>query len=145
MALVGTFEAPDDFSAVGLHVTARPLQRLNARFLAHANYERVGRWRKIAPDNIGAFGHELRIGANAPGTLPLQANPLLPQSPPYRVWRNAPSPDYRPTVPDRPPGRWRFFQHPQNLLAQIERQPPRRAGSRPIFQPRRPSRGKAIR
>jgi hypothetical protein len=30
------------------------------------------------------------------------------------------------------------------LLAQIERQPPRRAGSRPIFQPRRPSRGKAI-
>src|SRR5690554_3046178 len=101
MALVGTFEAPDDFSAVGLHVTARPLQRLNARFLVHANHERVGRGRQIEPDKIGGFGHELRIGANAPGTLPLQANPLLPQNPPYRVWRNAQAPGHGTTIPDR--------------------------------------------
>jgi hypothetical protein len=65
MSLGGTFETPDDFSAVGLHVTGRPLQSLNARFLVHANHQGVGRWRQIQPDDIGGFGHELGVRADA--------------------------------------------------------------------------------
>lgn len=65
-----------------LEVSLRPLQRLDRRTLIDRQHHRILRRRHIQADDLGRLGHELRVGALAPGLAARKVDLLRAQETP---------------------------------------------------------------
>lgn len=72
---------------------------------------------EIEADNVGGLGREVRVGAHAPGALPLQADAFLAQEPPNGVVADPPLRRQGGSVPSRLSCWRRFLQGGQDALA----------------------------
>src|SRR5215469_10592310 len=119
VALISALVSAHDLTTVGLHIAGLALQGLDAGFFIDTNHQRLF-WRvEIQSHNIGGFGSEFLVGADAPGALPLQANPLLAENSPHGMHRALERRRHRRTVPVRLSRGRRLFQQSQHPLAKV--------------------------
>ena len=85
----------------GLHGQHRrgPVQRLDLRFLVHAQHDRVLRRGQVEPDDVGDLGDQLGVGGELERLAPPRRHPVLPPRPRHG---GVPDPQMRGQQPARP-------------------------------------------
>src|ERR1700720_1235253 len=129
VTLIGAFETANDFAIVGFNVAGLSLQSLDAGLLIDRDHQGFLRGIEIQTHNVSRLDGELFVCADAPRTLPLQADSLMAKHSPDGMHRALERGRYRRTIPAGLACRRRLFQEREHLVAELRAV--KRFGSRP--------------
>jgi len=120
-------------------VTLGPFQGLNRRFLIYRDYDCVLRRIQIKPDDVCRLASKFRIGADAPGSGPLELDLVLAQDTPNLMSGNVSKRfGHQPTIPLAVASRRRLIQSLQNPAHGVLRVIRLRARARRVLQTGKP-------